>query len=140
MKYHKGEGCNVLFTDAHVEFEKVIEELKWEVNEVAVELKIGNKAPKFTLIGQDGEKVSLSDFAGKKVLVYFYPKADTPGCTTQACSVRDSTEELKRAGVIPLGISPDEPDKQQKVIPTIRWRKNTAYGVKRVCTAKSTWG
>jgi len=79
-----------------------------------VELKVGDKAPGFSLVDQDGGMVSLSDLAGKKVLVYFYPKADTPGCTKQACSVRDSTEELKKAGVVPLGISPDEPNEQQK--------------------------
>jgi len=58
--------------------------------------------------------VKLSDFAGKKVLVYFYPKADTPGCTKQACSVRDSAEPLKIAGIVALGISPDKPDAQKK--------------------------
>ena len=78
------------------------------------QLKVGDKAPKFTLADQDGAKVSLSDFAGKKVLVYFYPKANTPGCTTQACSVRDSTAELKKLDIVSLGISPDMPDAQKK--------------------------
>jgi peroxiredoxin Q/BCP len=113
LEHHQGEGCNVLYADGHVEFEKKpVEGLRWEVNEV--KLRVGDEAPGFGLVDQDGEMVRLSDFAGKKVLVYFYPKAGTPGCTKQACSVRDSTEELKKAGVVPLGISPDEPNEQQK--------------------------
>ncbi|MDD5011079.1 MAG: thioredoxin-dependent thiol peroxidase [Phycisphaerae bacterium] len=79
-----------------------------------VKLKIGDTAPPFALAAQDSKTVKLSDFAGKKVLVYFYPKAGTPGCTAQACSVRDSAEPLKNAGVIALGISPDKPDAQKK--------------------------
>jgi peroxiredoxin Q/BCP len=77
-------------------------------------LNIGDKAPGFELLGQDLKTVKLSDFAGKKVLVYFYPKAGTPGCTAQACSVRDSAEPLKNAGIVALGISPDKPDTQKK--------------------------
>ena len=79
-----------------------------------VKLKIGDTAPAFELLEQNSKMVKLSDFAGKKVLVYFYPKADTPGCTKQACSVRDSAEPLKNAGVVALGISPDKPDDQKK--------------------------
>jgi len=78
------------------------------------ELKVGAKAPAFTLQDQEGKKVSLSDYKGKKLLLYFYPKADTPGCTTQACSVRDSADELKKSKVAAVGISPDEPAKQKK--------------------------
>jgi thioredoxin-dependent peroxiredoxin len=79
-----------------------------------VTLKIGDTAPAFELLEQNSKMVKLSDFAGKKVLVYFYPKADTPGCTKQACSVRDSAEPLKNAGVVALGISPDKPEAQKK--------------------------
>lgn len=79
-----------------------------------VKLKIGDTAPSFELLAQDSKTVRLSDFAGKKVLVYFYPKAGTPGCTAQACSVRDSAQPLKNAGVIALGISPDKPAAQKK--------------------------
>jgi peroxiredoxin Q/BCP len=79
-----------------------------------VKLKIGDTAPLFELLAQDSKTVKLSDFAGKKVLVYFYPKADTPGCTAQACSVRDSAQPLKNAGIVALGISPDKPDAQKK--------------------------
>jgi len=75
-------------------------------------LKQGDKAPDFTLLDQDGNTVSLADHAGRKVLVYFYPKADTPGCTTQACGLRDILGEIGETVV--LGISPDKPAKQKK--------------------------
>ncbi|WGE36841.1 thioredoxin-dependent thiol peroxidase [Actinobacillus genomosp. 1] len=74
-------------------------------------LKAGDKAPQFTLLDQHEQPVSLSQFAGKKVLVYFYPKALTPGCTTQACGLRDSKSELEALNVVVLGISPDLPKK-----------------------------
>lgn len=74
-------------------------------------LKAGDKAPQFTLQNQADEPVSLSQFAGKKVLVYFYPKALTPGCTTQACGLRDSKSELDDLNVVVLGISTDLPKK-----------------------------
>ncbi len=77
-------------------------------------LKQGDQAPAFTLPDQSGEPVSLSDFAGQKVLVYFYPRADTPGCTKQACSVRDNAPRLTQAGIVTLGISPDKPEAQSK--------------------------
>jgi peroxiredoxin Q/BCP len=78
------------------------------------ELNVGDKAPAFSLLDQEGKKVSLSDFKGKKLLLYFYPKADTPGCTKQACSIRDASKELKKYGTAAVGISPDEPSKQKK--------------------------
>jgi len=77
-------------------------------------LNVGDKAPAFTLLDQDGKKASLSSFKGKNVLLYFYPKADTPGCTKQACSIRDSSKDLKKLEVVSIGISPDEPSKQKK--------------------------
>ncbi|MDY2797497.1 thioredoxin-dependent thiol peroxidase [[Pasteurella] aerogenes] len=79
-------------------------------------LNIGDFAPHFTLLNQDSQPVSLQNFAGKKVLVYFYPKALTPGCTTQACGLRDSKAELDKLGVVILGISPDAPKKLAQFI------------------------
>jgi peroxiredoxin Q/BCP len=67
----------------------------------------GEKAPDFTLPNQDGEQVSLSDFAGRTVVLYFYPKADTPGCTTQACGIRDHAADYDDAGAVVIGVSPD---------------------------------
>jgi len=77
-------------------------------------LKKGDKAPSFQLKDQDGSPVNLKDFKGKKLLLYFYPKADTSGCTKQACSVRDAIPDLASAGVAAIGISPDKPEKQKK--------------------------
>lgn len=71
-------------------------------------LKLGNMAPVFTLLNQAEEKVSLKDFRGKSaVVLYFYPKAMTPGCTAQACGLRDSKKQLAKLGAVALGISPD---------------------------------
>ncbi|MCC4262953.1 thioredoxin-dependent thiol peroxidase [Oceanimonas baumannii] len=70
-------------------------------------LQEGTQAPAFTLCDQNGQSVSLSDFSGRKVLVYFYPKAMTPGCKVQACGLRDSRNELDALNVVVLGISPD---------------------------------
>ena len=77
-------------------------------------LKAGDRAPAFTLTDQHGKKVKLSDFKGKPVVVYFYPKADTPGCTTQSCALRDAEPDLKKLKAVVLGISPDTPEKQLK--------------------------
>ena len=79
-------------------------------------LKVGENAPHFSLLNQNGELVSLEQFKGKKVLVYFYPKALTPGCTTQACGLRDRKSELENLGVVILGISPDSPKKLAQFI------------------------
>lgn len=70
-------------------------------------LPIGTKAPDFTLKDKDGNEVSLSDFAGKKVVLYFYPKDSTPGCTKQACSYRDNFGQFREKGVVVIGISKD---------------------------------
>jgi len=77
-------------------------------------LKPGDKAPDFTLEDQNGKKVKLSDFKGRKLLLFFYPKADTPGCTKQACSVRDAQADFNKSEVVAVGVSPDAPGKQRK--------------------------
>jgi peroxiredoxin Q/BCP len=77
-------------------------------------LKPGDAAPDFQLPDQRGQTVRLADFGGGKLLIYFYPKADTPGCTRQACSIRDAREELRDLGLTVVGISPDQPASQQK--------------------------
>jgi thioredoxin-dependent peroxiredoxin len=74
----------------------------------------GDEAPDFELPNQDGEPVRLSDLRGKPVVVYFYPKADTPGCTTQACGVRDHQADYAKAGATVLGLSPDSVAKVKK--------------------------
>lgn len=73
------------------------------------QLEPGQKAPDFTLLDANGESVKLSGFRGKKVLLYFYPKALTPGCTTQACEVSSARVELAARDIVPLGVSPDKP-------------------------------
>jgi peroxiredoxin Q/BCP len=72
----------------------------------------GDAAPPFALLDQHGQTVRLGDFEGRRLLVYFYPEADTPGCTTQSCDVRDHREEFDSLGVDVVGISPDTPEKQ----------------------------
>lgn len=75
-------------------------------------LEPGDTAPPFELADQHERRVSLADLRGRKVLVYFYPEADTPGCTTQSCSLRDHRQDLAGIGTEVIGISPDTPDKQ----------------------------
>jgi peroxiredoxin Q/BCP len=77
-------------------------------------LAVGDKAPAFALKDQHGTTVRLSGFKGRKVAVYFYPKADTPGCTTQSCNLRDALPEFDELGIDVVGISPDPPAKQLK--------------------------
>ena len=76
-------------------------------------LEAGKKAPAFSLKDQSGETVKLADFKGKKLLVYFYPRANTPGCTKQSCSVSESLPRLTKLKVAAVGISPDTPEKQK---------------------------
>jgi len=76
-------------------------------------LKVGDKVPNFTVNDQDGSAISLSDYVGKKLVVFFYPKASTPGCTAEACDLRDHYKELQDAGYSLLGVSADS-EKRQK--------------------------
>ena len=77
-------------------------------------LTVGSEAPDFTLPDQDGNDVKLSDLRGQPVVLYFYPKADTPGCTTQACGIRDHRGDYERAGAKVVGVSPDTVSAQKK--------------------------
>ena len=77
-------------------------------------LEAGAKAPAFKVIDQDGKKVSLADYKGHKVILYFYPAAATPGCTKEACDFNDNLNPFKKAGYTVLGISPDAPEKLAK--------------------------
>ena len=119
-------------------------------------LKTGEKAPAFTLLDQDGTSVKLSSFKGRKVLVYFYPRADTPGCTTQACGLRDILGDIGDTAV--LGISPDKPaalkkfdDKYSLGFPLLSdldhataeafgvWQEKTNYGKKYMGIVRSAF-
>lgn len=80
------------------------------------QLKIGDKAPEFVSIDQSGKKHQLSDYKGKKLVVFFYPKASTPGCTAEVCNLRDNYEVLQQNGYALLGVSADSADRQQKFI------------------------
>jgi peroxiredoxin Q/BCP len=76
--------------------------------------KAGDKAPDFSALTDSGEEVSLKDFRGKKVVLYFYPKDDTPGCTQEACDFRDSIQKFQKKNVVVLGVSPDSVKSHEK--------------------------
>ncbi len=78
------------------------------------DLKVGQKAPPFTLLDDNGQKVRLSEFKGKKVVLYFYPKDDTPGCTKEACAFRDGIDDLRESGAVVLGVSADSVESHKK--------------------------
>jgi thioredoxin-dependent peroxiredoxin len=104
-------------------------------------LNPGDQAPEFQLPDQNGQMIRLGDFKGQKLLVYFYPKADTPGCTRQACSIRDAREQLSDLGLKVVGISPDQPARQQK----FDAKYNLAFPLladpdHRVAEAYGAWG
>jgi len=84
-------------------------------------LKAGDPAPDFALEDQQGNTVNLSDFRGRRIILYFFPRADTPGCTTQACSLRDAHDRVDAAGAVVIGISPDKRSAQA--------RFDTKYGL-----------
>jgi len=104
-------------------------------------LNIGNTAPDFELLSDEGNKVRLTDFRGQRVVIFFYPKADTPGCTTQACGFRDNYPTIEAAGATVLGISPDSPETLAK------WRAKMGFPYSllsdpdhAVASAYSAWG
>lgn len=121
-------------------------------------LEEGAKAPAFTLADDNGNKVKLGDFKGSPVVVYFYPKDDTPGCTKEACAFRDRSSELTKLGVKVLGISPDDVkshgkfrDKFKLNFPLLAdpdhavaekfgaWREKVLYGKKSIGIVRSTF-
>ena len=77
-------------------------------------LQVGKAAPAFSLADADGRKVALADFAGKDVILYFYPRDDTPGCTKEACGFRDFWKDIQKRGAVVLGVSPDSGESHQK--------------------------
>jgi peroxiredoxin Q/BCP len=83
---------------------------------MAKELKVGDKAPEFSLPDQNGAPVTLKDLKGKQLVLYFYPKDDTPGCTKEACDFRDVESQILRAGAVVLGVSLDGKESHQKFI------------------------
>ena len=77
-------------------------------------LNINDKAPEFTVQDENGKEISLNSLRGKVVVLYFYPRADTPGCTVQACAFRDTYKQMQKTGAVLLGVSPDTPKAQKK--------------------------
>ena len=104
-------------------------------------LKVGDKAPDFTAIIESGETVSLSDYKGKKLVVYFYPKDNTPTCTVEACNLRDGFSELKSHGIEILGVSPDSEKKHTNFINKFNLPFNLiADTEKKLAKAFGVWG
>lgn len=122
------------------------------------ELQIGDKAPAITATNQNGETIQLSDFSGKKVILYFYPKDNTPGCTTEACNFRDNYQSLQKDGFEVLGISTDSEQSHQKFIAKHElpfhlladedqkivsdygvWKEKNMYGKKFMGTVRTTF-
>lgn len=104
-------------------------------------LKVGDKTPDFTGKDQDGNPVSSSQFKGKKWIVFFYPKADTPGCTAEACNLRDNYEILKKEGYELLGVSADSEKRQKKFIEKYQFPfPLLADEDKKVIQAFGVWG
>lgn len=104
-------------------------------------LKVGDKAPAVLGVNQDGKEIKLSDFAGKKLVLYFYPKDNTPGCTAQACSLRDGYDDLRKAGYEVVGVSVDSASSHQKFIA----KQNLPFNLivdtdKKLSETFGTWG
>lgn len=105
------------------------------------QLKVGDVAPLFTGVNQDGNSISLADFKGKKVILYFYPKDDTPGCTAEACNFRDHHDSLIKKGLVVLGVSPDTEAKHKKF--AIKYNLNFPLIVdveKEIINKYGVWG
>ena len=104
-------------------------------------LQVGDKAPAVLGVNQDGKEIMLSDFAGKKIVLYFYPKDSTPGCTAQACSLRDNYSELQKAGYEVIGVSADSASSHQKFIAKQNLPFNLIADTETKLSAEfGTWG
>lgn len=106
---------------------------------------VGRKAPAFTLADQDGKKHALKDFLGKPVVLYFYPKDDTSGCTKEACQFRDQKPDFKKAKAVVLGVSPDSVDSHRKFVDkhelnfTLLSDPKDADGNPKICAKYGVW-
>jgi len=104
-------------------------------------LQVGDKAPAMLGVNQDGKEIKLSDFAGKKIVLYFYPKDSTPGCTAQACSLRDNYSELQKDGYEVIGVSADNASSHQKFIAKQNLPFNLIADTETKLSAEfGTWG
>ncbi|ARE81193.1 thioredoxin-dependent thiol peroxidase [Campylobacter helveticus] len=104
-------------------------------------LKIGEKAPEFELLNQDGISVALRDFLGKKVILYFYPKDNTPGCTTQACDFTQNYEAFENKNAVIIGVSPDSVKSHQNFIAKFNLKHILlSDSQKEVCKFYGAWG
>jgi thioredoxin-dependent peroxiredoxin len=108
---------------------------------IELKLKEGDKAPAFTVMKSGGGKISLADYLGKNVILYFYPKDDTPGCTTQACGIRDNFSEFKKRGAVVLGVSPDSVKSHDKFVEKFKLPfALLADEDKKIVEAYGVWG
>ncbi len=109
--------------------------------ELELKLKEGDVAPEFTVATNGGGKISLADYRGKQVVLYFYPRDDTPGCTKEACSFRDSFTALKKKGAVVLGVSPDPVKSHDKFVEKFKLPFTLlADDEKKIVTAYGVWG
>ena len=109
--------------------------------ELELKLKAGDVAPDFSVASNGGGKVSLADFKGKPVILYFYPKDDTPGCTKEACAFRDGFAEFKKRGAVVLGVSTDPVKSHDKFVEKFKLPFTLLADVdKRIVTAYGVWG
>ena len=104
-------------------------------------LKIGDKAPEFTSLNEHGEEIKLSDYRGKNLVLFFYPKDDSPGCTKEACNLRDNYRSLQKMGFDVLGVSPDKPTKHKKFIDKYEFQYSLAADTeKEIINSYGLWG
>ena len=104
-------------------------------------LKVGDKAPDFIALNEDGQEVRLSDFTGKNLVLFFYPKDDSPGCTKEACNLRDNYRQFQKMGYEILGVSPDQPAKHRKFIDKYEFQYSLlADTEKKIINDYGIWG